>query len=110
MEAAWLTGVSKGLLAVSGAVDFTAAETFASALISCAEALEPIASMNSPTTADAPRPPRIFTTDEFALCWRVIPLEPLIKSFCLQRGIPRLALPGFNLPGSPLSFAAPEIG
>jgi hypothetical protein len=47
------------------------------AATSCALALEPIASIKKPMTADAARPPRSFTK-MFYLCWREKdPLEAL---------------------------------
>jgi hypothetical protein len=45
----------------------------------CALALDPIASIKKPMTADAARPPRSFTTMYLCLCWREKnPLEALL--------------------------------
>src|SRR6185369_755455 len=62
--------VPSGLAPASTSSDRIAAGTFDEDSCCAPAALEPSASMKSPMTADAPRPPRSFTKDVFLLPWR----------------------------------------
>jgi hypothetical protein len=63
--------------------------------MSCAAALEPRPSMNSPITADAARPPISFTTGVIAFVLADSPAGGAHREAlaCLQRGLPVLPEP-----------------